>query len=361
MHYTKTLRLRLLWVFGLNATIGLFIAISLWWLQSDGNAHSLPAHLADSFLHSSIYGTIFGLGMPYLAERLGTFRTPWNWISILVSVALLSVLATAAVQMSLLGSGLIRAERFWPEYGYKSASVFLIALVIALCVWGYERFRDQMEATNLQLRTQQLEKERVLKLLTDARLKNLESRLRPHFLFNTLNSIAALISENPNLAEEMLQRLASLLRTSLDTHAGSCISLRDEIKLMKDYAEIEKVRLGERLTLSIDVRPELEPLAVLPMTLQPLVENSIKYVISPRIQGGKIRVSAREETGQLILSVWDDGPGFAIEEIAADHSIDNLRARLRSLLGQTTSVSVLSHNDGSAVTITLPARNSITA
>ena len=101
MPLRRTLRVRLLWVFGLNAAIGLFIAITLWWLQSRGDLHTLPGHLGDSFIHSFIYGTMFGLGMAYLAERLATFRSPWNWISIIASLAVIAVLATMAVQLSL--------------------------------------------------------------------------------------------------------------------------------------------------------------------------------------------------------------------------------------------------------------------
>jgi sensor histidine kinase YesM len=357
MPYIKTLRLRLLWVFGLNATIGLCIAISLWWLQSRGNLHSLPTHLADSAIHSVIYGTTFGLAMPYLAERFGFLRYPWNWIAIITSLAGMAVFATAAVQLLLLGSGLIPKHSFWPEYGYKSGSVFLIALIIALSVWGYEKFRHHIDATNLQLRTQQLEKERALKLLTEARLNALETRLQPHFLFNTLNNISALISENPTLAEEMIQRLATLLRISLDSHTGRYVTLGEEIRLVRDYAEIERIRLGERLSLSIDVQPELEHLAIPPMTMQPLIENSIKYAISPRIKGGQIRVSAEEENGRLILSVWDNGPGFAIEKITPGHSIDNLKARMKNMLGDEATVSVLCEGRGAAVTISLPGHH----
>jgi sensor histidine kinase YesM len=352
------LRPRLVWVLGINAAIGLCIAISFWWLQRKDNPHSLATYLADSAIHSVIYGTMFGLAMPYLAERFGALRFPWNWISIIASLAIASVLATAAVQLLLVSSALITAQRFWPEFGYKSGSVFLIALMIALSVWGYEKFRGQIDATNLQLRTHQLEKERALKLLTEARLSALESRLQPHFLFNTLNNIAALIPEEPALAEEMIQRLASLLRISLDKHTGRYVALRDEIRLVTDYAEIEKIRLGERLSLSISISPELEHLTIPPMTLQPLIENSIKYAISPRIEGGEIRISAQRENGRLTVSVCDDGPGFAIEQIASGHSIDNLKARLTNMLGDQATVSVICEGRGSAVTISLPAMNS---
>jgi len=359
MGYTKTLRLRLLWVLGLNGSIGLLIAMSLWWLQNKGDLHFLPLHLEGSFIHSAIYGTAFGLGMPYLAERLGAFRSPWNWAAIAFSIAVLAVMATALVQLALLSFGLVTADKFWPEFGYKSITVFLIALIVALSVWGYERFRDQIESTNLQLRTQQLEKERALKLLTEARLTALESQLQPHFLFNTLNSISALIPDNPTLAEEMIQRLAALLRTSLDTRARSYIPLSEEVGLLLDYAEIEKARFGERLSLSIDVPPELRSLSIPPMILQPLVENSIKYAVTPRIEGAEIRVSVRKESEQLILSVRDDGPGFATGETTPGHSIENLKERLNNMFGNTAGVSVHCHAGGSAVIVSLPALNLI--
>ena len=299
---------------------------------------------------------MFGLAMPYLAERFGFLRSPWNWITIITSLAVVALVATAAIQLLLLNSARISPERFWPEFGYKSGTVFLVALIIAISVWGYEKFRDQIDATNLQLRTQQLEKERALKLLTEARLSALESRLQPHFLFNTLNNISALISENPPLAEEMIQRLATLLRVSLDAHTGRHVALRDEIRLAKDYVEIEKIRLGERLSLTITMPPELERLIVPPMTLQPLIENSIKYSISPRIEGGQIKVSAQQENGRLTLSVWDDGPGFATDQIAAGHSIDNLSARLKDMFGNEAEICVSCESGGAEVKVSLPAK-----
>jgi two-component system, LytTR family, sensor histidine kinase AlgZ len=355
MSYTKSLFLRLVWILGLNATIGLCVAILFWWFQSRGNPHSFPTHLADSAIHSVIYGTMFGLAMPYLAERFGFLGYPWNWVSIITSLAVLAVLATACVQLLLVSSGLITAQRFWPEFGYKSGSVFLIALIIGLSVWGYEKFRGQIDATNLQLRTQQLEKERAIKLLTEARLSALESRLQPHFLFNTLNNISALIPENPTLAEEMIQRLSTLLRSSLDNQTGRYVALRDEIRLVRDYAEIEKIRLGDRLSILIDIPSELEHLPIPPMTLQPLVENSIKYAVAPRIEGGQITISARQENGKLILSVSDDGPGFVMEQITAGHSIDNLSARLRNMVGDEAKICVLSEGRVATVMISLPA------
>jgi len=356
----RRLAVRLLWILGLNSVIGILIAITVWWLQSRGDFTSLSVHLIDSFIHSLIYGTLFGMAMPYLAERLAVLRPPWNWISIITSLAGIAVLATAGVQLSLVATNLLTAERFWPEFGYKSVSVFLIALIVALSVWGYENIRNQIQATTLQLRTQELETERARKMLTEARLSLLESRLHPHFLFNTLNTISALISDDPLLAEQMVQRLAALLRVSLDTRANRYIPLAEEIELVRDYAEIEKARLGERLSISMDVLPVLGSLAIPPMSLQPLIENSIKYAVATKLEGGQIRISALEQDGQLVLSVWDSGPGFTMGEIPAGHSIDNLCARLKSMLGEKARVSVARQQDGSTVTISLPAMSSLT-
>ena len=235
--------------------------------------------------------------------------------------------------------------------------MFFIALVIAACVQAYDKLRDQIQATNLQLRTQQLEKERALKLATEARLQLLESRLHPHFLFNTLNSISALIPEDPMLAEQTIQRLAVLLRTLLSTCTQSYVSLKDELNLVKDYVEIEKARFRERLTCSIEVTPELESLAVPPMILQPLVENSIKYAVMPRLRGGEIIVSACQRSDQLVLNVWDSGSGFCMDAISPGHSLDNLQARLKTILGDSANLSVCSRDEGTMVTVCLPARD----
>jgi sensor histidine kinase YesM len=109
----------------------------------------------------------------------------------------------------------------------------------------------------------------------------------------------------------------------------------------------------------MDVLPELGSLSIPPMSLQPLVENSIKYAISPKLEGGQIRISAREQNGQLIVSVWDNGPGFTMDEISAGHSIDNLRARLKNMLNDKASVFVIREGDGTTVTVSLPAMNSL--
>jgi len=351
------LRRRLFWTVGLNGGAGLLIAVAIWAVQSHENIHSLPTHLGDSLIHSAIYGMTFGMVMPYLAERWAAFRFPWSWVLVILSLAGLAAVTTLAVQACLLATGLLMRPRLWPEYAYKSMTVFLIALVIAMCIWGYEKLHGEIRDAKLNLRTQQLEKERALALLTEARLHSLESRLQPHFLFNTLNSISALIPEQPNLADEMIQRLAALLRISLDARERSSIPLKEEIRMVLDYCEIEKIRFGRRLSMSVSIPATLELVTIPPMILQPLVENSIKYAILPRAEGGRVEISARQADDKLIIAVFDSGPGFSLKEVPPGHSIDNLRSRLATLFHDSASVSWASRANGHEVIVSLPCRN----
>lgn len=355
---TRAIGTRLLHLAGLNVLIALAMGLILFWFEPHSDVETLRTQLTSSLIHATIYGLTFGLLMPHIAERLAATRPPWNWAGILFSLGLIAAFSSLLVQLCLLNFGYVNRERVWIEFGYKSAGVFVIGLVVGLSVHTYERFRERIQSTNLQLRTQELEKERALKLATEARLASLESRLHPHFLFNTLNSISALILEDPLLAEQMVQRLAALLRTSLDACEQNHVPLREEIKLVTDYLEIERARFRERLSYTIEVAPGLESLPVPPLTLQPLVENSVKFAVSPRTTGGMIRISARLMNKSLALEVWDDGPGFDGEMIPCGHGIDNLRSRLLTLLGDEAELSVASTEAGTRVTIYLPLNGS---
>jgi LytS/YehU family sensor histidine kinase len=240
------------------------------------------------------------------------------------------------------------------EFIFKSSGAFLIALVIGFGIYVYESYRDHVKTVNLQIRTHQLEKERALKQASEARLASLESKLHPHFLFNTLNSISALISEDPALADKMVQRLASLLRNSLDACEQESVSLADEIRLVTDYLEIEKTRFRERLTYKIEVTPQISASRVPPMILLPVVENSVKFAVATALAGGTIRISARRFGRQLLFEVRDNGPGFASDMLPAGHGLDNLQSRLTALYGDTANLSVRSGVGETVVAVTMP-------
>ncbi|MET0645676.1 MAG: histidine kinase [Pyrinomonadaceae bacterium] len=350
----KPLGARLLRLAWLNVAVGVALALVFWLAQRGVGAHSFSDELTASLIHAFAYGSAFGLLTPYLGERLAALREPWGWISMTAALLVIAGASSLVTELCLLGSGLLRPDAFWADFFFKSVSVFFIAFVIALCAHAYENFRDQIQATSLQLRTQELEKERALKLATEASLASLESRLHPHFLFNTLNTISALISEDPPLADVMVQRLASLLRASLDACHQRRITLADELKLVTDYLEIEQARFRERLSYTIEVEPGLEPVPVPPLVLQPVVENSVKFAVSPRPGGGRIKISARLSAGGLELESWDDGPGFGEESIPRGRGLDNLRARLFTLFGDEARLSADRRDGGMVVSVRVP-------
>ncbi len=344
---------RLLKLVALNVSIGVAVGLALWLLQNRAAGQTLGQELVSSLIHSGFYGLLFGLPMPYFGERLAVIRPPWNWISIIFTLLLIAVVSTFLVEINLLYFGLLSVEGFREEYVFKSLSVFLIALVIGLGIYVYELFRDHFEATNLQLRIHELEKERALKLASEARLASLESKLHPHFLFNTLNSISALISEDPVLADKMVQRLASLLRNSLDAVEKNRVTLDDEIRLVTDYLEIEKTRFRDRLSYEFDIESGMADRQVPPMMLLPLIENSVKFAVTPDPDGAKIKISARRKNGLLIFEVTDDGPGFTSEMLPTGHGLDNLQSRLNNMYGDAANLSVRSCSGETVVVVTL--------
>jgi LytS/YehU family sensor histidine kinase len=178
-----------------------------------------------------------------------------------------------------------------------------------------------------------LEEERARKLAVEARLSSLESRIHPHFLFNTLNTVASLIPKDPKRAEDVLGKLAALLRFSLNANQTGLVSLAQELEIVRDLLEIERARFDARLRFSVDVPEGMENVRIPPLSVETLVENSIKHVVAQRPAGGEIRVRAGVEAGRTVVEVSDDGPGFALDSVPLGHGLDNLAARLTLLFG----------------------------
>jgi len=234
----------------------------------------------------------------------------------------------------------------------------VLAVVIGIAMTLYETQRSRLDAVTLELRVKELEHEAARRMALAAQLSSLESRLQPHFLFNTLNTISALIQEDPERAERTVERLAALLRFSLDAAERGLVPLAQELRIARDYLEIEKTRLGERLAYTLEVTPGLDQWEVPPFSVQTLVENSVKHAIAPRQRGGRVCVKASTVDGRVVLAVWDDGPGFSSAAITAGHGLDNLRGRLAGRFGERASVEVGQREGGTVVTVSIPRNGS---
>jgi two-component system LytT family sensor kinase len=186
--------------------------------------------------------------------------------------------------------------------------------------------------------------------LTRARLDALQSQLRPHFLFNTLNAISVLTAEDGEKARRMVVRLGSLLRRSLDEEQHE-VPLHQELAFLNEYLDIQRMRFGDRLSVTLTIDPDVVNARVPVLLLQPLVENAIKHGASDDDGTTTIIVRAIREDGQLRLTVQDRGPGpdGAPEGVG----LRNTRQRLRALYGDTTALS-LRRAEGACVDIRMP-------
>ena len=299
----------------------------------------------DSLCYSAFIGFPSAVVLTWISVKY-TDRFP----RLVIAMQTLSLFCTAtlgslAAGLFLCLVGILPAARFWLEFRGTLPFSMVITLLVGLGIASFETMRYKLQAATLELRTKQVEQERAYKLLAEARLSSLESRIHPHFLFNTLNSIAALIPSDPVRAEDTVGKLASLLRFSLSAIQSGLVLLSQELKIVRDYLEIEKTRFGARLSYKIEVPEQLANVSVPPLAVQSLVENAVKHVASKRAQGASIRVKGSATAGLVLLEVVDDGPGFSLDSITPEHGLGNLIARLELLFAGKGKLEVVREAD----------------
>lgn len=249
----------------------------------------------------------------------------------LIAACIVSVPGSMLATTALVFADIVPAHERWARWQTDVRIAVLVSTAIGAAAAAYESLRARLAKTQRELENQELARVRAEKLSSEAQLASLASRLQPHFLFNTLNSISSLIRTDPVRAERIVGRLLALLRTSLEAREGDLVLLREEIKLVGDYLEIQHLRYAHRLTYTVDVPITLMEYRVPPFSIQTLVENSVKFAVAPKSSTSTIRVSAHVSGGRLCVEVWDDGPGFSPEQVRPNHGIDNLRGRLGSI------------------------------
>jgi len=237
------------------------------------------------------------------------------------------------------------SDRLWLQ-----ALVWLAAPInvgIALKVWNALRVEMSLEEQK--------------RLLLEARLDALQRQINPHFLFNTLNSVAALVRSQPELARTMITKLANILRALLKEH-DAYVPLREELKFTDDYLDIEVVRFGaDKLRVVKEIDPRTLEVPVPSILLQPLIENSIKHGLEPRIHGGTITLRSRLEGERVSIEVVDDGvgmntrPASALRRSGAGIGMKNVQERLEVLYGNQARFNVISNpGRGTLVSIEIP-------
>jgi two-component system, LytTR family, sensor kinase len=207
-------------------------------------------------------------------------------------------------------------------------------LLVSHALDYYHRYQEEeLKASHLKAELAQAQLQ-----VAQAQLEALKMQLHPHFLFNTLNSISALLDEDVEAADEMLARLGDLLRLTLANSGAQEVTLQEELEFLRCYLEIERVRFQDRLTVSMDIEPLALDALVPNLILQPIVENAIRHGISSQIAPGRIEIRAARRGDMLQLQVKDNGPGIQSKTDNAVPAregvgLSNTRARLKQLYG----------------------------
>ena len=343
------------WIFSLlwaNLSVLLVVLV-----QIGGNGTWTARDLLRMWAYSLVYANVTALpAILVLPGWIGRFSGRKRWQLFVVVLGSLSFAAAGclAAQTLLVWTRIAIPQHFWTDYLHSLWTAVLLALVFALGALFYASLRDRLQEAEGKLHEKEIAAERARKLVAEARLQSLESRLHPHFLFNTLNSISSLIPTDPAKAEQTVGRLAGLLRSSLDNTTQPVIPLARELAITEDYVEIERVRFGGKLRGRVEVPDELRDTKVPPLSIQSLVENAVKHGITPRRAGGEFAITASLANARLCIEVCDTGPGFDVAAIRAGHGLDNLVGRLDALYGDAARLNVLRRDGWCVVQMILP-------
>lgn len=350
-----------LWILSVWLGIGLFDATqTVVTMRAEGMHHAwvqLFATLLLSYLPWAFATPlVMSLGRRYPPVQFLPF---FPWIIHILSCAAIGLLSAAWT------AGLDRLLNPWAQTGapdpylhhwlhkfYNSllAYVFLYGAILAV-TYGL----DSRE----RLARQRTETARLNEQLSKAQLDALRRQVEPHFLFNTLNAIAGLVREHRNdAAVSMIVGLSDFLRRVIKDSPGQQVRLAEEMEFTQKYLDIEKMRLADRLRVSVNVPHELLSAQVPGLILQPIVENAIKHGISKRVNGGEICITADRSNGMLRLSVANDGPVLARDEQTdSGIGLSNVRTRLHGLYGNQFRLTIKNRDQtGVEVSVSLPFR-----
>lgn len=289
----------------------------------------------------------------FITRVLAPRRWPWHWLSHFAG-ALLYAYAWYWSFIELFRR--LFGEQVWQQsqlfvikyWLIHEATIVYAVFVGIFYVWRYQqqlRDKEQREA-ELRLHANQME------------LAVLKAQLNPHFLFNTLNSINALVGSDPEAARLVLARLAEVLRYSLESDRQQLIPLSEELRFVETYLAIEKARFGKRLQVKMEIDESARPLLVPPMILQPLAENAVKHGIAPKEEGGELALRVQRRHDHLEIEVADNGAGLTAalpnDLMNNGKGLHNTDMRLRKMFGEAAALQINDEQEGFRVKFKMP-------
>ncbi|RZT95017.1 sensor histidine kinase [Rivibacter subsaxonicus] len=347
----------------LAPTLGFVVAVVALWVlfrrlrESSLDEAVAPLHeLADMAwgdFWAQLMHVLLMLAIIEPVRRLGPDSGMRRVMVLVAAVALAAAAAAASRILYLVAFDDYSLDELWP-YGFRG--MFLrYGLLAALLVPAGEFYRAQVRSLEA-MRAAEADRATLEQQTLQARLKTLEAQIEPHFLFNTLANVRRLYETDAAAGERMLDRLTHYLQIALPSMRDEHSTLAREAELLEAYFELQQVRMGRRLTYSVDIAPALRQFEVPPMMLLTLVENSIKHGLAPQREGGRVEVGARLEGGKLRLEVADTGRGFGDDTAGGGTGLANIRARLAAMFGSAAEFTLAAREPhGLLATIRLPA------
>ena len=344
-----------LWLLAINVVANLVGDLTLNDRHGEFRWFDLIVGAWPGFVTSTTISSMCAAVIPWLAPILFRRLRPWLcWPVVIAILLMLAVMGSAVAVVLLTIFGVYHSwNAFVPAFQATINIAIFMTLVFGIYATITVALRSRLDETTLALRTKERDEADARRVASEAQLASLESRVNPHFFFNTLNSIAALTREDAARAERMTTQLASLMRSSLDQSSTPLVPLEQEVQSVRDYLEIEHVRFGDRLRYDIQVNSDAASVLVPRLALQTVVENSVKYAVSARREGASVSIAGQRTDGRLHVEVTDDGPGFNAS-IPDGHGLALIRARLSMLYGDQASLTVSSQPGRTTVAMDIP-------
>ncbi len=321
------------------------VALTLGFVAFDSSAQIWTTFWQTLLISNCIGFTIhvlMELAFGALFPRLGINLVRWQQNLTAIVLALIGVFVGYSIAFAILGRNFAALVTKYPRFAFGMLLIGILGCVVWLLITDSQSRRIRAEAEQARHAEEQ---ERLVAQAKDSELRALQAQIEPHFLFNTLSNVLALIDYEPQTAKRMLDSFITHLRHSLDSSRQTRATLGSELDLLKTYLQLIEIRMGSRLRFEIECEDALRSTPFAPLLLQPLVENAVKYGLEPKIEGGTVSIRVARDHGAIRIDVIDDGVGLHAKSTARSGSgvgISNVRERLASLYGGRAALSVTS-------------------
>jgi hypothetical protein len=342
---------------GIATVFGVSSTIQAYWLSRVSGDHEpmrfhlLVLNLVYWYVPALLAPAIVNLATRYQIRRGNVMRFALVHVTGALAYSLIHTAAMLGTRALLMNGHFTKGWWFAARVEYLQqldwmfmTYLFLVGLAHAL-EFRRESDRRAVESAQLEMR------------LVEAQLQALQRQLHPHFLFNTLNAIAGLMRTDVDAADRMMDRLGDLLRMTLNTSNIQEVSLKEELEVLQKYLDIEQVRLGDRMTVNIDIDPDTLDAQLPNFLLQPLVENAVRHGIAPRIEPSLLAISASRQANRLAIEIFNSGDGVPPHRLTLLNQgvgLANTRARLEHRYPNDHTLLFSNASPGFRVTVNIP-------